>query len=319
MWTRMSSDDIAATDRTDWYQDVVARTIAPHRIKIADPAGFHASAKVLKLGHVEVSRHVQSDHRSWRTPRLIRHSDPETYLFGLITRGRKAISQRRTVSTAGPGDAVLFDTSHPYMAGSPGPEVTAVTVLHVPRALIGLPQDRLDAALGRRFTTRQGIGAVFRRFLTAIDAHATECAPSELPALERTTLELLSGLLAQQLGAWPHLPGEAREQVLLRRIDAFIDRHLAEVWLTPRNVAARHHVSVRALYSLFEGRGETVAAAIRRRRLERCREDLTRLPLPVGEIGARWGFPNASSFSRAFRRAYGASPSSYRQPPTGTA
>ncbi|WP_283139382.1 helix-turn-helix domain-containing protein [Rhizohabitans arisaemae] len=312
----MSTDAVAVRERTDWYQNVVAQTIAPHILKITNPASFRASAEVLRLGRIELSQHVQSDLLSWRTPRLIQRSDPENYLLGLITRGRKAISQRRNVSVIGAGDAVLFDTSHPYTAGSPIPGDVGVTLVHIPRTMIALPQDRLDASLGRRFTTRHGIGAVLRRFLVSVYAHGTECAPPELPVLERTTLELVSGLLAQQLDAWQHLPAETRRQVLLRHIDAFIDHHLSDLGLTPQAVAAGHNVSLRTLYSLFEGRGETVAAAIRRRRLERCHADLAdpaNFRQPVHEIGARWGFPNASSFSRAFRHAYGISPSSYRQ------
>ncbi|MFI6396055.1 helix-turn-helix domain-containing protein [Nonomuraea sp. NPDC050540] len=316
MWVRVATDDVPARERTDWYQDVVAQTIAPHRLKITDPAGFQASARVLRLGRIELSQHVQSDHLAWRTPHLIRRGDPEDYLLGLITHGRKAISQRRTVSVMDPGDVVLFDTSHPYSAGSPAPRGTAVTLLRIPRGTIPLPQNRLDAALGHRFGTRQGLGAVFRRFLTSIDAHAAECTPLGLRVLERTVLDLAAGLLAQELARWRHLPEETRRQVLLHRIDAFIDHHLADSRLTPQAVAARHNISLRTLYALFEGRGDTVSALIRRRRLERCREELadpSRHRHPIQAIGAQWGFPNTSSFSRAFRRAYGITPSAYRQ------
>lgn len=60
---------------------------------------------------------------------------------------------------------------------------------------------------------------------------------------------------------------------------------------------------------------ETVAASIRRRRLEHCRQDLldsNRPDRPVSAVGARWGFPDATAFSRAFRAAYGLPPGEYR-------
>ncbi|MFD9940392.1 helix-turn-helix domain-containing protein [Nonomuraea sp. NPDC059023] len=316
VWVRMSTDEVVPKDRADWYQDLVSMTVAPHTLAIDDPIGFLARAHVLSLGQVEVSRHNHAAHRAWRTPALIRRSDPEHYLFGVITYGRKGISQRRTGSDLVAGDAVLFDTSHPYSAGTPGQGETGLIIVHIPRTMINLPADRLDAALGRRFTLRHGIGPIVRRFLTSLDARAAGCAPPQLRALERAVLELVSGLLAQQIDAWDHLPAETRKQVLLRRIDAFIDHNLADLHLTPQTIAASHNVSLRSLYALFESRGESVAAHIRRRRLEQCKTDLADpawLAQPVQVIGARWGFTRPSSFSRAFRQAFGTSPSTYRR------
>ncbi|MEV4179337.1 helix-turn-helix domain-containing protein [Nonomuraea sp. NPDC049709] len=60
----------------------------------------------------------------------------------------------------------------------------------------------------------------------------------------------------------------------------------------------------------------TVSAWVRRRRLERCRQDLrdpAQQDRPVAAIGARWGFLSAAHFSRAFRDAYGVSPGESRR------
>ncbi|ANW22351.1 AraC family transcriptional regulator [Streptomyces clavuligerus] len=314
MWVRLSTDEVAVEDRVDWYHDVVSRTVAPHRLVIPDGPRFRARAGVLPLGRIELSRHIHSAHHALRTPRLIRQSDPEHYVLALISRGAKGISQRRNDTVAGSGDLIFFDTSHPYTAGTPSDDDPIMTLLHIPRELLGLPVDRLDAALGSRFTARQGIGAIFRRFTDSLDEHGAECGPQELRILERTALDLASGVLAQQLDAWDSLPTESREQLLLARIDAFIDRHLADPDLTPRTIAAYHHISLSTLYSLFRTREETVAATIRRRRLEHCRADLARGDRPIQTIATRWGFSGAAVFSRAFRDAYGASPREFRTP-----
>ncbi|WP_406354510.1 helix-turn-helix domain-containing protein [Streptomyces sp. NBC_01635] len=53
-----------------------------------------------------------------------------------------------------------------------------------------------------------------------------------------------------------------------------------------------------------------------RRRLKRCRADLTDPGLrraSIGEIAARWGFRPPADFSRAFRNAHGIPPSEARQ------
>jgi AraC-like DNA-binding protein len=102
---------------------------------------------------------------------------------------------------------------------------------------------------------------------------------------------------------------------MLARVHAFIDQHLGDPDLSPATIAAAHHLSVRALHALYQAENETVAASIRRQRLEHCRRDLldpSRPDRPVNAIGARWGFPDATAFSRTFRTAYGLPPGEYR-------
>lgn len=99
------------------------------------------------------------------------------------------------------------------------------------------------------------------------------------------------------------------------RIRAFIGQHLADPDLSPAMTADARHISVRTLHKLWESEEQTVTASIRRRRLERCREDLLgpdRPDRPVSAVGARWGLPDATAFNRAFRTAYGLPPGEYR-------
>jgi AraC-like DNA-binding protein len=69
------------------------------------------------------------------------------------------------------------------------------------------------------------------------------------------------------------------------------------------------------MHKLFEAEGTTACAWIRARRLEHCRRDLADPALAarsVSAVGARWGLPDASRFSRLFREAYQVSPREYR-------
>jgi len=74
---------------------------------------------------------------------------------------------------------------------------------------------------------------------------------------------------------------EARERTLLHRIYAFVEQQLTDPGLSPRSIAAAHHVSLRYLYKLFA-------------------------------IGGHWGFSSAAHFSRAFRDEYGVPPAEFR-------
>lgn len=98
-------------------------------------------------------------------------------------------------------------------------------------------------------------------------------------------------------------------------ITEWIEAHLRDPDLTPAAIAGAHHISVRQLYRVFGPSGTTVARYVRDLRLERCRRELADPSLSglrIGAIASRWGLPDAAGFSRAFRAAYGLSPSAYR-------
>ncbi len=86
--------------------------------------------------------------------------------------------------------------------------------------------------------------------------------------------------------------------------------------LDPARIADAHGISVRHVHRLFHESGDTVAAAIRRERLDRCRADLEdphQRARSITEIALRWGFNDSAHFSRAFRARFGVSPRAVRQ------
>ncbi|MFI8521825.1 helix-turn-helix domain-containing protein [Streptomyces sp. NPDC085481] len=312
----MTSTGLPAGDRFEWFSDLVTRKLAPIAIRqeLSDP--FEGDATVLDLGRVTVSTFTYTPLRSQRTPALIRQSDPEEYHLALLAQGTTWFSQQRTQSEQTVGDMVMWDTSRPFESGSPNnvQQIRAV-VIQVPKSAVPLRPDRVERLLARRLAGNTGMGAVLAQFLGTVAAHGADFAPHELARLDGVALDLFAACAATHLDVVDELPGEARAEALLAQIDAFVDHNLADTALTPAAIAAHHHISVRRLHLLFRGREETVAASIRRRRLERCRADLARPELlgrPVHAIAARWGYPNAAVFSRAFRAAYGMSPTDFR-------
>ena len=94
--------------------------------------------------------------------------------------------------------------------------------------------------------------------------------------------------------------------------------NLHDPQLSPRAVAAAHHISPSYLHRLFQSRGTTVAAWIRTQRLERARRALRDPALrtvPVYRIASQYGFGAHETFTRAFRAAYGIAPADYRRHP----
>ncbi|MFI1105752.1 helix-turn-helix domain-containing protein [Streptomyces melanogenes] len=310
----VSTDPIPAAERFDWWCDLVWQDVARTIITSDHAAAFQAGAETADLGLVKVTAMHFAPIRSLRTRSLIRQSDPEVYELTLIKGDPMWLSQRRNDTAARAGDLLLWDTSQPFDGGVCGDRAEAI-IVHLPRSALSLPSDRIDSLVAQRMPATSGMGAILAAFLTEVLGQAGACRPQDLNTLGAVTLDLASAFLAQCVDATRRLSPETRREVLAARITAFIDRNLADPGLTPAVVAAQHHISLRSLHLLFQPSGESVAATIRRRRLEHCRRDLADPRLrhrTIGETAARWGFHRPADFSRAFRGAYGLAPSELR-------
>ncbi len=106
------------------------------------------------------------------------------------------------------------------------------------------------------------------------------------------------------------------QAALLQKAYQIIDARLSDPDLSMRKVSVELKISLRYLYKLFASSGEGFGRYIKRRRLERCRCDLSNpiyANFKVSEICFRWGFNEAAHFSRVFREQYGMSPRSWRK------
>jgi AraC family transcriptional regulator len=77
------------------------------------------------------------------------------------------------------------------------------------------------------------------------------------------------------------------------------------------DVAALSRFHFHRVYVAMQG--ETVAEAVRRARLNHAAALVVGTTMPLGRIGAVCGYPDPDSLSRAFRSAFGATPSALRR------
>ncbi|KOY54152.1 helix-turn-helix domain-containing protein [Streptomyces sp. XY332] len=319
--TVFDTADLPPEHRFEWWRETVSRGAGATLITADRPADFAGSMGVLPLGPVQVATVSFPAMSSERTDRLIRRSDPETYELTLILRGSMQVSQADRQARLAAGDFNLWSSSFPSGSRSAGgregvPAAPSdALILHLPRTLVPLPEAKVNRLLARGLPAGTGVAAILARHLTSVVEEAEHLDEGDGNRLGALTSDLATALLARHLDAADLLPPHTRQQVLLSRIDTFIEDNLADPELSPRTVAARHHISVRLLHRLFAAREESVSATIRRLRLERCSADLVDPRLvgtPVHAVGARWGFADAAAFSRTFRAAYGISPRDHR-------
>ncbi len=311
-----NSENLPAPDRFDFAREAMSRLPAPYDASTDHTAGFRLHQRDVYLDLLRVWNMAMQPMTLYRSARLIRQSDPETYNIVLVQRGTIGRTWSRHEATFGPHDMLVNDSSQSYelRAHSTHGLITC-TGVEIPKKLLSLPRNRTDQLVGQQLNGQEGIAALLGGFLTQLTTDTGSYLPSDGPRLSIVLVDLVSALFAHALETDDTLAPDTRRRTLTLRIRAFIEQHLHDPHLTPGTVAAAHHISTSYLHRLFQRDGTTVAAWIRNQRLKRARRDLADPALtavPIGDIAAQWGFTHPAAFSRAFRTAYGIAPKDYR-------
>ncbi|MEU2181712.1 helix-turn-helix domain-containing protein [Streptomyces thermolilacinus] len=317
--TLLRTDDVPPAERFGFWRQCTVDTIAPMDVTSDHATDYWGHMRLLHLDAVTVWPVAMQASRYVRTPRLIRRSDPELYHLTLVLPGSSPIG----VTQAGRGCATptgglyVLDVSRPFEvhAADSGRPLVGIGV-EIPKSMVPLPKGTaVDQVLGRSLSGGRGFGSLLGQFLRHLSGQRDAYRPSDAAHLNSVLCDLVAGLITSALPDAPSLDPDVRARNLVRSVGSFIEQHLADPRLTPRTLAEAHHMSVRQLHRLFERQGTTVAALVRRRRLERARRDLAdpaHRDTPIGVVAARCGFTAAAHFSRAFHAAYGVSPREYR-------
>ncbi|MEU6428662.1 helix-turn-helix domain-containing protein [Microbispora sp. NPDC046973] len=317
-----STRDLAVRDRFPSWYDAMSETLVCTWLTTEDPARFHASARLADLGGLQFSVMSHNTLQASRPAKLIRKSDPEVFQLHLVLTGGGGIRQAGREATFQAGQLLIIDSSWPYQGwrGADDNQARAV-IVQFPRAALSLRSDMVRQLAAAPIPVQHGITGVLAGHLKHLAEHAEGLTPRNAEAVSAVTLDLIAAACADRLETTALLSPESRHQALLSLIHDFIRQRLGDPDLTPETIAAAHQVSVRHLYKIFQKQGVTVAAWIRRCRLERCHRDLAdprQRARPIQAIAARWGFTDAATFSRAFRAAYGMSPRDHRNSAAGT-
>ncbi|MCF3142714.1 AraC family transcriptional regulator [Streptomyces platensis] len=308
-----NSREVPRPDRFDVWREHLAKTICPMDTSSEHSADFHGELRRLQLGPVSIVPTKVQPVTGLRTAKLIRQSDPECYTLALLLRGTLGIRHAGHEAVHGAQQMYVVDTSRRWETEAGAVESVGFSI---PKVLLPLPPNLIDRILAHPLPGRDGIGGLLAQFLTRLTTDTTPYRPADAARLGTVALDLLTATLAHHLEADDRVKPETHQHALTLRIRDFIHRHLADPDLRPRSIAAAHHISTSYLHRLFQHEESTVAAFIRRQRLERARRELTdptTRATPIHAVAARCGFPRASDFTRAFRNAYGLTPTDYRK------
>ncbi|MDX2054819.1 MAG: helix-turn-helix transcriptional regulator [Polyangiaceae bacterium] len=148
------------------------------------------------------------------------------------------------------------------------------------------------------------LGPIIHRWLTA--------DPLDILSANHELQGLLQIWLAYQAPRERRGPGLIDPETRLRRADAAARTNLAYPFDVNDFAKAAGLKRAHFTRTYTELRGISPGKALRDLRLNEAERLLRNTTLPIGDIGAQVGYPNATVFARVFRERHGLSPSEWR-------
>lgn len=269
-------------------------------------AGFEAEVTVTALGRVAFSRVQAPELRAIRHARNIAR-DPVDHWNVVIGRRETQLTLRGEVVTIPAGVPFVVSLGDPLQSAREADE----------RLQVFLPRDHcpalapaLDRLRGVPLVT--GAGALLRDYLALVARNLPTLAGEDLPRLGEATVAMVRACVAPSEAASAAAARQV-EVTELERVRQAIRRRLASATLSTGLLCRETGISRSRLYRLLEGEGG-VARYIQRLRLRGAHAALSDAEdaRQVAAIGEACGFFDASTFSRAFRREFGVTPTDLR-------
>ncbi len=297
--------DVAPDDRLAYWAACAAE-YEIRQLPGGRPQDFHATTQAWLLSDLILSHGDVSAGTFVRSPERLRADGVDACNLTLLTRGSWSATFAGRPVTIGAGQFASLDCTQPSAA-----EVSddnRYINLSVARSALLSSVPRLPDFHGRVLDGPAGY--LLADHLIALTRFLPGLAADQIPLVRQATLLLIAA-------AFKDLPNVRLEEgVGGLRHDArrYIERHLSEPHLTPDRIRQDLDVRRTALYEAFAPLGG-VRAYVQRRRLEVVRA-LLMLPVErrtIGELAGSFGFASPSHFTKAFRVAFGQSPTAVRE------
>jgi AraC family transcriptional activator of tynA and feaB len=287
-----------------YWREVICEAFVPLTpSRLGDAEGFGSRVETRPLAHLVRARLASQPQRTSHGRHEVARTDGAYLFVNLQTAGTCAVEQGGRRALVRPGQFTVVDTAEPYDFEFPLP--WQMVSYRIPHALLG---GRLDAV--RRLTAgafdARGVGGVVAAMMSSMWDLENNLAG---PEVELALVSAVSAVAGERAGATAD-----RRAVLRAEIERRVDADLSDPALSVATVSRRIGISPRTLHTVVSSGGETFAAMVRRRRLERAAVLLADAGagLTITDIAASVGFDGPSSFSRAFRRQFGRSPTAVR-------
>ncbi|MGN6150245.1 MAG: helix-turn-helix domain-containing protein [Rhizomicrobium sp.] len=305
-----STRELAASDRfTAWHSTMgVFLGTSLSRHESADR--FSGEIEGYLLDDIVFTRARASRQKFDRDDAMIARDGLDHYMIELFFDGSAEMNVHGRTIRNRPGQIMTFDLGE--VMDSFNSDFDLLCIL-IPRARLSPLLARPDSIHGLIPCVEDGPGYLLAEYLRSVYAVLPKLSATETGPAARALLELIAGTL-NRAAVGARWEGAGRHQSLLLRAQVFIRENLRSPGLSSGRIAHAVGVSRTTLYQLFEPCGG-VAAYVREIRLRKCLTEIMSARYagtPIAEIGYRWGFTDAATFTRAFRRRFALTPSEAR-------
>ncbi|MCH6171920.1 helix-turn-helix domain-containing protein [Pseudonocardia alaniniphila] len=239
-------------------------------------------------------------------------SADDVMVFCVYMAGRGRVRQHDRLVELAVGTGILIEARRPYVRVSE--TETRCMNLRFCRDLLPLRTAEITEVCARSMNPAAPAMRLLCGYLGRLFEMADELTVAQRLDAGRAAIDLLAMTLRD---VTPTVPGgDGPEGVLLDMMQTHVREHLAEPHLRVEELARRHYLSVRHVYTLFERIGTTPAAYLREQRLVAARamlSDPRNSRLGTTDIAAAVGFLDRRTLERAFRQQYGMSPGDWRR------
>jgi AraC family transcriptional activator of tynA and feaB len=302
--------DVAARpdrEQFGFWREVICEAFVPLTPTRSRPGeGFPSRVETRPLARTVRARIASQPQRTTHGAAEVARTDGEYVFVNLQVAGTCAVEQGGRRSLVGAGQFTVVDTARPYRFDFDQP--WGMVSYRIPHDLFG---GRLDTV--RHQTAgcwdAGGVGAVVAAVMSAMWELDAAPGPAALD-VEQALTAAVSAAAADRDEAPTGRRAALRSEVLRR-----IEQWLPDSTLSVVSASRALGVSPRTLHAAVSAGGETFAALVRRRRLELAAALLAggHGSATITEIAASVGFDGPASFSRAFRREFGRTPSEVRR------
>jgi AraC-like DNA-binding protein len=295
----------------DELADVASRSFVPMSVASVSPA-FRGSIERYELGGGVVVSRVLADPCDLRRTRGQVAAFPcENLLFEIQSSGVGHVRQDGRSATISHGSGVLYSHVKPSELDFPTPN-TSLT-LQLPRRRLALSDSAIADVALQPVTAASAALRVYTGLVSSVLRESPAPAPA-VEAMAEAALDLLAGMLTTHLDGRPGRLSLSTNEAMLAAMCRYVKENLGDPGLCVARMAERHGISERRVHRLFASIGESPAAYVRARRLEWAARLLTgpSRNRTMMDIALWCGFCDLGTFTRAFKRRYGAPPAEWR-------
>ena len=304
----INTDTILTTDREEFWHEALGNTFAPVELTgWRETESPFACLQGGQIGRVLSAQISSTRQRHVRTARQIRHADAAYFQMAVLSAGAASLHQDGRTARLAPGDLVVWENTRPFVWEFP--DEWSIAVLSVPADAVNLTS-RERTALSAQRLPAAGLTGVVGRFVSDITRTTHEIPADQSEEVLAQASDLAITLLRASRGAAAETPREA-----VATAKRYIQSRWRDPALDPREIAAAAGISPRYLHRLFQAEHLTVGQHLRSTRLAAARAALLNRSQDhrtVADIAHSCGFGDLSGFNRAFRAAYGITPTQMR-------